>query len=122
MRKRSKQELITSIEQSDLYKQAIYNLMGQFMDTLPPEMRASLTQLNPEQMEKTVLEMMGALQDGTGYNEVQDMENPLPTNEELSQTLQMGEGAIPLMEPQTNVGRNAVEKMAELQDIGGLQS
>ena len=67
--------------------------------------------------------MMGALQDNTGYNEVQDMENPLPTNEDLSQTLQMGEGgAVPLMQEQTNVGRNAVEKMTELQDIGGLQS
>lgn len=119
----NKQELITSIEQQDVYKQALYNLMGQFMDTLPPEMRASLTQLAPEQMEQRVLEMMGALQDNTGYNEVQDMENPMPTQEELSQTLQMGEaGAIPLMQPQTNVGRNAVDKMAELQDIGGLQS
>jgi hypothetical protein len=27
-----------------------------------------------------------------------------------------------LMEEQTNVGRNAVDKMGELQDIGGLQS
>ena len=118
-----KQELITSIEQSDLYKQAIYNLMGQFMDTLPPEIRSSLTQLAPEQMEKRVLEMMGALQDNTGYNEVQDMENPLPTNEDLAQTLQMGEGgAIPIMQPQTDVGRNAVDKMGELQQIGGLQS
>jgi hypothetical protein len=26
------------------------------------------------------------------------------------------------MQPQTEVGRNAVEKMQELQDIGGLQS
>lgn len=118
----NKQELITSIEQNNLYKQAIYNLMGQFMDTLPPEMRASLTQLNPEQMEETILQMMGAL-DGDGYNTVEDAENPLPTDEELSQTLQMGEpGAIPLMEGQTDVGRNAVEKMAQLQDIGGLQS
>ena len=119
----NKQELITSIEQQDLYKQAIYNLMGKFMDTLPPEIRASLTQLAPEQMEMRVLEMMGALDDGTGYNTAQDMENPMPSNEELAQTLQMGEGgAIPLMQPQTDVGRNAVEKMAELQDIGGLQS
>lgn len=119
----NKQELITSIEQQDLYKQALYNLMGQYMDTLDPETRASLTQLNPEQMEKTVLEMMGALQDNTGYNEVQDMENPMPTNEELAQTLQMGEnGQIPLMEGQTSVGRNAVEKMEELEQIGGLQS
>jgi hypothetical protein len=119
----NKQELINSIEQQDLYKQAIYNMMGKFMDTLPQEIRASLTQLNPEQMEKRVLEMMGALDDGTGYNEMQDMENPLPSEEELAQTLQMGEnGAIPMMEGQTDVGRNAVEKMAELQEIGGLQS
>ena len=119
----NKQELITSIEQQDVYKQAIYNLMGKFMDTLPPEIRASLTQLNPEQMEMRVLEMMGALDDGTGYNTVQDMENPMPTDEELAQTLQMGEpGAQQLLEPQTNVGRNAAEKMTELQDIGGLQS
>lgn len=118
----NKQELITSIEQNDLYKQALYNLMGQFMDTLSPEMRASLTQLNPEQMEKTVLEMMGALE-GNGYNTVEDMENPLPTDEELTQTLQMGEtGQIPLMEDQTNIGRNAVDKMEELKEIGGLQS
>lgn len=119
----NKQELITSIEQQDLYKQALYNLMGQYMDTLDPETRASLTQLNPEQMEKTVLEMMGALQDNTGYNEVQDMENPMPTDEELAQTLQIGEnGQIPLMEGQTSVGRNAVEKMEKLEQIGGLQS
>ena len=118
----NKQSLITSIEQNDLYKQALYNLMGQFMDTLNPEIRASLTQLNPEQMEKTVLEMMGALE-GEGYNDVQDMENPLPTDEELAQTLQQGEnGAIPLMEGQTNIGRNAVDKMEELEEIGGLQS
>ena len=119
----NKQELITSIEQQDLYKQALYNLMGQYMDTLDPETRASLTQLNPEQMEKTVLEMMGALQDNTGYNEVQDMENPMPTDEELAGTLQMGEtGEVPLMEGKTTVGRNAVEKMEELEQIGGLQS
>lgn len=119
----NKQELITSIEQQDLYKQALYNLMGQYMDTLDPETRASLTQLNPEQMEKTVLEMMGALQDNTGYNEVQDMENPMPTDEELAQTLQMGEnGQIPLMEGQTSVGRNATEKMEELEQIGGART
>jgi len=118
----NKQELITSIEQQDLYKQALYNLMGKFMDTLDPVTRASLTQLNPEQMEKTVLEMMGALGE-EGYNTVEDMENPLPTQDELSSTLQMGEkGQIPLMQPETNVGRNAVEKMAQLQEIGGNQS
>ena len=118
----NKQELINQIEQQDLYKQALYNLMGQFMDTLDPNMRASLTQLNPEQMEKTVLEMMGALE-GNGANTINDMENPLPTDEELAQTLQMGEnGAIPLREGQTIIERNAVDKMQELEDIGGLQS
>ena len=118
----NKQELITSIEQQDIYKQAIYNLMGQFLDTLPQEIRASLTQLAPEQMEQRLLEMMGALGEN-GYNTVEDAENPLPTDEELAQTLQQGEpGAIPLMEPQTDVGRNASEKMAQLQEIGGLQS
>ena len=119
----NKQELINSIEQQDLYKQALYNLMGQFMDTLPQEMRASLTQLAPEQMEKQVLEMMGALQDNTGYNEVQDMENPMPTQEELAQTLQLGEpGMQQMVEPQVDVGRNASKKMEDLQMIGGLQS
>lgn len=119
----NKQELITSIEQQDLYKQALYNLMGQYMDTLDPDTRASLVQMTPEQMEKTVLEMMGALQDNTGYNEVEDMENPMPTDEELAQTLQMGEtGQIPLMEGQTSVGRNAVEKMEELEQIGGSRT
>ncbi len=119
----NKQELITSIEQQDLYKQALYNLMGQFMDTLDQETRASLMQMSPEQMEKTVLEMMGALGDNTGYNTVQDMENPMPTDEELAKTLQMGEqGMIPLMQPQTTVGRNAADKMEELKAIGGLQS
>lgn len=117
----NKQELISSIEQQDLYKQAIYNLMGKFMDTLPPEMRASLTQLNPEQMEMKILEMMGALDEGS--NTVQDAENPLPSELELNQTLQQGEpGMMPLMEPQVDVGRNAVKKMDDLQMIGGLQS
>jgi len=117
----NKQELITSIEQQDLYKQALYNLMGQFMDTLDPVTRASLTQLAPEQLEKTVLQMMGALE-GNGYNTVEDAENPLPTQEELSSTLQTGEqGQIPLMQPGVNVGRNSAEKMAQLQEIGGNQ-
>ena len=117
----NKQELINSIEQQDLYKQAIYNLMGKFMDTLDPQMRASLTQMNPEQMEKTVLEMMGALGDDTGYNEVQDMENsPMPTDEELAETLQMGEqGQIPIMEGQTNVERNQANSLMKTQEIGG---
>ena len=117
-----KQELINSIEQNDIYKQAIYNLMGQFMDTLPPEVRAQLLQLNPEQMEQRVLEMMGAL-DGNGAAQMSDMENPVPTPEELQGTLQEGDpGFVEMMQPQTEVGRDAAKKMADLQEIGGLQS
>lgn len=116
-----KQELINSIEQNDIYKQAIYNLMGQFMDTLPPEVRAQLLQLNPEQMEQRVLEMMGALDNGTqGMAQMSDMENPLPTPEDLAGTLQQGEpGFMEMMQPQTEVGRDAVKKMQDLQEIGG---
>lgn len=117
-----KQELINSIEQNDIYKQAIYNLMGQFMDTLPPEVRAQLLQLNPEQMEQRILEMMGAL-DGNGAAQMSDMENPVPTPEDLAGTLQRGDnGFMEMMQPQTEVGRDAVKKMADLEEIGGLQS
>lgn len=117
-----KQELINSIEQNDIYKQAIYNLMGQFMDTLPPEVRAQLLQLNPEQMEQRVLEMMGAL-DGNGMAQMSDMENPLPTPEELQGTLQEGEpGFMEMMQPQTEVERDSAKKMQDLEEIGGLQS
>lgn len=104
----NKQELITSIEQQDLYKQALYNLMGQFIDTLDPETRANLMQLNPDQMEQTVLEMMGALE-GNGSAQVGDMENP-PVDGNA------------MIGPETVVGRNAVDKMTELEQIGGLQS
>lgn len=105
-----KQALINSIEQNDLYKQAIYNLMGKFMDTLPPEIRASLVQMNPEQMEKRVLEMMGALDDGTqGMNQMNDLE---------SQS-QMGDpGYQKLMEAQTEVGRNDEAAMQKIEEIG----
>lgn len=114
-----KQELINSIEQNDIYKQAIYNLMGQFMDTLPPEVRAQLLQLNPEQMEQRILEMMGAL-DGNGVAQMSDMENPVPTPEELQGTLQEGDpGFMEMMQPQTDVGRDAVKKMQDLEEIGG---
>lgn len=116
----NKQDLISSIEQQDLYKQALYNLMGQFMDTLPPEIRASLTQLEPEQMEKQVLEMMGALQSNQGYNEVQDAENPMSLD--MQKTLQQSAPGADLIEPGVSVGRNASKKMEDLQMIGGLQS
>ena len=112
-----KQQLINSIEQNDMYKQAIYSLMGQFMDTLPPEMRASLTQLAPEQMEKRVLEMMGALQDNR-EGQISDMEAspqlpPIDTNDP---------GYQDLMANQTEVERNDSEAMNKVNQIGGLQS
>ena len=108
-----KQELINSIEAKDMYKTAIYNLMGQFIDTLPPEERANLMQLNPEQMEQKVLEMMGALDNGSqGMGEVQDME-----------AATMGDtGFQQLLQPEVEVGRNDVEAMNKVSQIGGLQS
>lgn len=108
-----KQELISSIEAKDMYKTAIYNLMGQFIDTLPPEERANLMQLNPEQMEQTVLEMMGALDNGSaGMGQVQDMEASTIGDDGFQQLLQ----------PEVEVGRNDVEAMNKVGQIGGLQS
>ena len=104
-----KQELISSIEMQDTYKQALYNLMGQFIDQLDPETRANLMQLNPEQMEQTVLEMMGALE-GQGAGQINDMEAPV-SNE-----------GVPLIEPQTNIDRNDIRGMEKVNEIGGLQS
>lgn len=109
-----KQELINSIEAKDMYKTAIYNLMGQFIDTLPQEQRASLMQLNPEQMEQTVLEMMGALDNGSvGMSQVQDME-----------AMDMNDpGYQRIMSPDVTVERNDVEAMNKLEEVGGgLQS
>lgn len=108
-----KQELINSIEAKDMYKTAIYNLMGQFIDTLPSEQRANLMQLNPEQMEQTVLEMMGALDNGSqGMGQVQDMEAATMGDEGFQQMVQ----------PQVEIGRNDVEAMNKVSQIGGLQS
>lgn len=69
----NKQELITDIENKDLYKQALYNLMQQFMMSLPPEQQAYLQQLEPEQMEREVLSMMGLI---GGQESVQANMNP----------------------------------------------
>ena len=96
-----------------MYKTAIYNLMGQFIDTLPPEQRANLMQLNPEQMEQTVLEMMGALDNGSqGMGQVQDMEAATMGDEGFQQMIQ----------PEVEVGRNDVEALNKVSQIGGLQS
>ena len=60
----NKQELINDIENKDIYKQALYNLMQQFMMTLPPEQQQYLQGLEPDQMEREVLTMMGLLGGG----------------------------------------------------------
>ena len=115
-----KQELINSIEANDLYKQAIYNLMGQYIDGLPQEVRAQLMQMSPENMEQQVLQMMGALDNGTqGMGQVQDMEAP----PQLAPTGDMGQpGYQELMADQTEVGRNDDEALNKLSQIGGMQS
>ena len=109
-----KQELINSIEANDLYKQAIYNLMGQYIDGLPQEVRANLMQMSPENMERQVLQMMGALNDGTqGMGQVQDME-AMNINDP---------GYQEIMAPQTTVERNDTEALNKLANVGGgLQS
>ena len=57
----NKQELINDIEAKDLYKQALYNLMSQYMMTLDPATQQYLQTLEPDQMEQEVLRMMGAI-------------------------------------------------------------
>jgi hypothetical protein len=69
----NKQELINDIEAKDLYKQALYNLMQQFMATLPPEQAQYLQGLEPEQMEREVLNMMGLI---GGDESIQQNQNP----------------------------------------------
>lgn len=118
-----KQELINSIEQNDIYKKALYNIMAKYMDTLPQEVRASLLQLNPDVMERRVLEMMGALDDGEGMSYMSDAENPVPSEEGLAATLQRGEaGNADMIEEGTEVDRNDIKRMATVGEIGGLQS
>lgn len=57
-----KQELINSLMANDMYHQALFNLMDQFMQSLPPEVQAQLQAMDPEQMEQEILSMMGALE------------------------------------------------------------
>lgn len=111
-----KQELINSIEQNDMYKQAIYNLMGQFIDTLPQETRANLMQMNPEQMEQQVLQMMGALE-GEGAGQIEDMEAPPMLDEKTRGDVGMEE----LMAEQTQIERNDQEAMNKVSQIGGRE-
>ena len=60
----NKQELINDIENKDIYKQALYNLMQQFMATVDPGTAQYLQGLEPDQMEREVLTMMGLLGGG----------------------------------------------------------
>ena len=55
-----KQELIQELENGDWEKQALYSLMDKFMQGLDPMLQQQLQQLEPEQMEKEILSMMGA--------------------------------------------------------------
>lgn len=57
----NKQELINDIENKDIYKQALYNLMQQYMMNLDPATQQYLQSLEPDQMEREVLTMMGLL-------------------------------------------------------------
>lgn len=55
-----KQELIQELENGDWEKQALYSLMDKFMQGLDPMLQQQLQQLEPVQMEKEILSMMGA--------------------------------------------------------------
>ena len=55
-----KQELIQELENGDWEKQELYSLMDKFMQVLDPMLQQQLQQLEPEQMEKEILSMMGA--------------------------------------------------------------
>lgn len=64
-----KQELIQSLEGNDMYHQALFNLMDQFMQGLPPEVQQQLQAMEPEEMEKEILTMMGAFNNGNAQQE-----------------------------------------------------
>ena len=57
----NKQELINDIENKDIYRQALYNLMSQYMATLDPATAQYLQSMEPDQMEREVLTMMGLI-------------------------------------------------------------
>lgn len=69
-----KQELIQELENGDWEKQALYSLMDKFMQGLDPMLQQQLQQLEPEQMEKEILSMMGAFDN--------NQPEPVPTQPE----------------------------------------
>ena len=80
----NKQELINDLKSRQMDKQALYNLMSQFMSTLDPQTQAYLQSLDPEQMEQEVLTMMGALgepQDQAPMSPTGPMETYQPTGQ-----------------------------------------
>ncbi|HIU22661.1 MAG TPA: hypothetical protein IAD49_03670 [Candidatus Fimihabitans intestinipullorum] len=84
-----KQELIQSLEQGDWEKQALYSLMDKFMQGLDPMLQQQLQQLEPEQMEKEILSMMGAFDNNQSepvpmQPEAQIMPEIMPEGGEMS--------------------------------------
>lgn len=84
-----KQELIQSLEQGDWEKQALYSLMDKFMQGLDPMLQQQLQQLEPEQMEKEILSMMGAFDNNQSepvpmQPEAQMMPEIMPEGGEMS--------------------------------------
>lgn len=86
-----KQELINSLVANDMYHQALFNLMDQFMQSLPTETLQQLQAMEPEQMEQEVLNMMGAFEtpEQQQINQLQgqlnqmNMQQPQPINEQI---------------------------------------
>lgn len=86
-----KQELINSLMANDMYHQALFNLMDQFMQSLPTETLQQLQAMEPEQMEQEVLNMMGAFEtpEQQQINQLQgqlnqmNMQQPQPINEQI---------------------------------------
>ena len=83
----NKQELINDIQAKDLYKQALYNLMSQYMSMLPPEEQQYLQSLDPDAMEQQVLQMMGAIGNEEMQSQPQALGNvqsmPMPENQPI---------------------------------------
>jgi hypothetical protein len=53
-----KQELIDEIQGQDMDKQVLYELMARYVESLPPQVRAQLQSLPPEQMEMQIKQMV----------------------------------------------------------------
>lgn len=74
-----KQELIQSLESQDIYHQALFNLMDQFLQGLPPEIQQQLQSMDPKQMEQEILKMMGALGSEQPTSSMEPVGTPMET-------------------------------------------